>query len=182
MSNAHLHVAIATATVLSAVILNLRPPTLTLSWNQSSGRQRSFTIVLLFSGACALAAVFGDDTPILWPAVYTMIAVGARLLMRHLESQRSAWSNGRVLGITRMLGIALTMGICWSCRQYQEILAALSVISGIMHARLLRAEHMELSMIFRDLQTRLATLEASQRGFSAKDQNTKIGDNQRRAG
>ncbi len=182
MINADQNIAIAAATVLATTILNIRPPSLTRSWYQSTRRRRSFIIVLLYASACLLAAIFGESLPMIWTMVYTMIALGGWLLLRQLEAQGSIWSSARVLGITRVVGITITVGICLQCRQHQEILGALSILSGIMYGRIIRIEHLELSMEFRDLQTRLATLEATHRGFLVQDQGTKNGDNHRRAG
>jgi drug/metabolite transporter (DMT)-like permease len=190
----NINTVIASATLLAAMILNLHPTHLNMSWNQNRGRRRALAIVVLVCSACLLAAAYDAQEKIaqqivwhtvwntIWPVVYTMISAAAWLLMRHLETQKSVWSSGRVLGLTRIMAMFLTIGLCWSCRQYASVLGALSLLSGVFYALLLRAEHAELSKIFRDLQTKLETLEANQRGLRAPHQSSKTGDNQRRAG
>ncbi len=182
MFSPDLMIAVAAGTMVSASVLSFRPAKVMLSWNQISARRGSFTTVTLLSTASVMCALWGDEYLHIWNLIFLLMAASSALAFRHLRHQRPIWSRGRISGIARITALLATIVLCWLARQQPLVIAAMTIASGLIHARVIREEYQELSIILGDLQVRLATLEAASRGIEGREKITKDGDKQRKAG
>jgi hypothetical protein len=181
MLTENFNLSIAVATLTTSILLTGWAPKFRPSWNQVTQRRRSMAFAVLLSLACAIPALV--QAPTLSVRVFNdaIIIVAIGLLMQHLKTRGSVWGTGRMVTLTRMLALVMTVGICYGYRQHREILALLSLLGTSLHARFLQTEHHEFAALFNDLQSRITTLQAHQRGFPVDSLPTKNGDNQRRA-
>ena len=173
---------IALSVLVASALLSLRTPAMARSWSEKARFRRSFLIVTL----CALNCFLGDVAPYRDFAYfsYVNLIIAAHLIVAQLLSVGSVWTGHRTLLVTRLMTSVLACLIAWQGGALPLTFIVVTVIAGVSHALLVRAEISEIIIKFSYLKNRLATLESTNQRFKAhaEPDQTEARDKSREAG
>jgi hypothetical protein len=160
--------SIAASVAISATILGLYSPPVVLSWIQRNRRYRAFSIVLLICATCVFPSVIANER-IRTVLTYLVLLAVSSLAMRHLRRSSNIWAHPRLAIFTRLFSIVAACGLATIGLKTPEALIICAVFSGVWFALVIRAENIEMTGYFRDLQMRLVSMEASRQSIQPID-------------